>query len=212
MIFYKGEIRNDTDRLVDMLIKRGDKKSIKLVKAMYKRYNIDTVIPKWKRIDLKEHRLAKEYLYSLFDDKTRREMIVLDSIISESDRKIPWNFSYFRDSYIHRENFINWDDPEFHECDTFVIVRGKNGFKPLHDESCDHGHGISIYDGEKRLIRRYKKEFEDLYFAITKQEELLHNGGLKSEDDRKLVKLLAYDLGLLRNWIEEKDSDKKLIK
>ena len=167
----------------------------------------------WTKSGLKERRMAKGYLYSLFDDETRRKMIALDSIISETDSKIPWNLSYYRDSYNHKENFRNWDDPEVRECDSFTIVRRKDGFEP---EDAGYCNGYSKYkcDVENYFIRNHKKELDELHFALTKQEELLRNCGLKSEDDRELAMLLSYRIGYLDYYKEKraKEKNKELIK
>lgn len=202
-MLFEEEKKSDTDILIEMLLEREDRKSVRLAKLIYKKYNKKIFSTQLTRSDIKEYRLAKEYLYSLFDDKTRRKMIVLDSIISENDRKIPWIFSYFRDNYLHRENFRNWDDPECHECDTFMIVRGENGFEPEHTD-CYNGYFEYVNTREKYFIEEHKKELGELHFALTKQEDLLRNCGLKFEGDRQLAKLLIFHLGLLRRWVEEK--------
>ena len=212
-MLFKEEKKSDTDILIEMLLERGDRKSVRLAKIMHKNHSKMIITTRWTRSELKEKRLAKEYLYSLFDDNMRREMIALDSIISENDSKIPWDFDYFRSFYNHKENFRNWGDPECHECDSFTIIRGENGFEP-EDTNIYNSYIEYLYGREKAFIRKYKKELGEMHFALTRQENLLRNCGLKFEGDRELAKLLTYNLGLLRSWVEEKDNDnnKKLIK
>lgn len=212
-MLFKEEKKSDTDILIEMLLERGDRKSTRLAKLMFKNDSKHVFGMVWTKSGLKERSLAKKYLYSLFDDETRRKMIALDSIVSETDSKIPWSLSYYRDEYTHRDHFTNWDDPEVRDCDTYSVVRREDGFEPA-DVGCNDGYGESIYSVEKGFVKKYKKELGEMHFALTKQEELLRNCGLKSEDDRELAMLLSYRIGYLDYYKEKraKEKNKELIK
>lgn len=197
--------RETTLVLIEKLLEKGDKKSLKLAKIAAKntyKYqdNLPRFIP-YSIIRMNEN-VTKDkyrtYLYSLFNEKTKNEMINLDYTISECADIIPWFFSYYRDSFEHYENFINWNDPEFRECTRLRIIRTEKSFEPY------DGYNESYLSRKERaLIKEYQTIFAKLHRALTRQDRLIRSYNFETELDRDIAMILLCKLGYIKRWIEE---------
>ena len=178
-------------KMVNALLEKKDKQSRNLAKILCKQHLQSVIVCDW-RWDIaraKEDKLSREYLYTLLDDKTLREVIILEDLIKEETKKIEYNGWYMQNhDCIARHDFVQMSyDGSGAEYDHYAVVRIENGFVPRDSESYT----------ETKYIEKNKDILRKLAYYINRLETILKESEFESEEDKEIAFELMYNLGML---------------
>lgn len=148
----------------------------------------------------KDERLYQTLL-SYLSNEDRKRLLTLDAAIKMIEDTIYKQSGWWRTprGYMLQDNFRNEDDPEFMECDTYMIYRNENGYYPRTDSKPFNEHFRERNDKERAFFYKYQELLQQLHLLLSEKERLLSSEcTLKDEASLEDFTRIAIHLGYLK--------------
>ena len=130
-------------------------------------------------------------------------------ILTTIDRTSAW-WRYENYSFHYEDNFINQDDPEFAEHDSYEVYRDEDGYHAENEKYYgERGYWGRIAAKEMAFLNKYKDLLAHLHVLLNEREKF-YNGDYKLKDEsfRDIANKLLVELGKIKSK-EKKEPEEK---